>query len=163
MLYKKGDPNDIENYRPISLLPSLYNLFSTILTKKISYTLEIKQPVEQARFRRGFSSIDHIHTLELLVEKYQDRKRPLYLAYIDYRKAFHSVSHRFIWETLTTQNVEIEYIRVIKSIYKKSKSRVKLKTAGSWFPVKRGVRQGDPLSPILFIATLESIISMLIT
>ena len=161
LLYKKGDPKDIGNYRPISLLQSTYKLFSTILTKKISSTLETRQPVEQAGFRKGFSTIDHIHTLELLIEKYQERSRPLYLAYIDYKKAFDSVSHSYIWETLTTQNVENEYIRVIKSIYRKSKSRVKLETAGSWFPVKRGVRQGDPLSPILFIATLESIISKL--
>ncbi|CAG4947891.1 unnamed protein product [Colias eurytheme] len=161
LLYKKGNPNDIGNYRPISLLPSTYKLFSTILTKKISCSLETRQPVEQAGFRKGFSTIDHIHTLELLIEKYQERNRPLYLAYIDYKKAFDSVSHNYIWETLATQNVENEYIRVIKSIYEKSKSRVKLETAGSWFPIKRGVRQGDPLSPILFIATLESIISKL--
>nr|XP_032516630.1 uncharacterized protein LOC116769593 [Danaus plexippus plexippus] len=70
-----------------------------------------------ARFRKGFSTIDHIHTLELIIEKYQERSRPLYLAYIDYKKAFDSVSHNYIWETLATQNVENEYIRVVKSIY----------------------------------------------
>ncbi|KAI8437727.1 hypothetical protein MSG28_011961 [Choristoneura fumiferana] len=161
LLYKKGDPNDIGNYRPISLMPSTYKLFSTILNKRISATLEKSQPVEQAGFRKGFSTIDHIHTLELLIEKYQEKNRPLYLAYIDYKKAFDSVSHNYIWETLTTQNVESEYIQVIKSIYNNSKSRVQLETAGSWFPIKRGVRQGDPLSPILFIAALESIINKL--
>lgn len=143
------------------MLPSTYKLFSTILTKKISSTLEARQPVEQAGFRKGFSTIDHIHTLELIIEKYQERNRPLYLAFIDYKKAFDSVSHNYIWETLATQNVENEYIRVIKSLYKKSKSRVKLETTGPWFPISRGVKQGDPLSPILFIATLESIISKL--
>lgn len=124
LLYKKGNSNDIGNYRPISLLPSTYKLFSTILTKKISSTLETRQPVEQAGFRKGFSTIDLIHTLELLIEKYQERSRPLYLAYIDYKKAFDSVSHSYIWETLSTQIVENEYITVIKSIYSKSKSRV---------------------------------------
>lgn len=43
---------------------------------------------------------------------------------------------------LTTRNVENEYLRVIKSIYGKSKSEVKLETDGPWVPIKKGVRQG---------------------
>lgn len=142
LLYKKGDPEDIGNYRPISLLPTLYKLFSTILNKKISFTLEKSQPIEQAGFRKGYSTIDHIHTLELLIEKYQEKRTPLYLAFVDYKKAFDSISHNFIWETLTSQNVENEYIQVIKSLYNNSKSRIRLETTGPWFLVERGVKRG---------------------
>lgn len=161
LIYKKGDPNDIGNYRPISLLPCIYKLFSSILNKKINSTLEGKQPIEQAGFRKGFSTIDHIHTLELVIEKYRERRRPLYIGFIDYQKAFDSISYDSLWETLTTQKVEKYYIRIIKNIYCNAKSRIKLETTGPWFPIKRGVRQGDPLSPLLFIATLESIMSQL--
>lgn len=155
LLYKKGNPREIGNYRPISLLPSLYKLFSSIIDSRVSKTLEINQPVEQAGFRKGFSTIDHIHTLELIIEKYRENQRPLYAAYIDYQKAFDTISHESIWEALKSQGVEKTYIKVIRSIYSKSKSRVKLDSTGCSFPVNRGVRQGDPLSPKLFIAVLE--------
>lgn len=159
LLYKKGDPNNIGNYRPISLLPTVYKIFSTIINNRIGRSLEMKQPIEQAGFRKGFCTIDHIHTLELIIEKYQEFQKPLYVAYIDYQKAFDTISHNSIWQSLEAQNVEKAYIDVIKNIYGRCTSRVKLETAGPSFPVERGVRQGDPLSPRIFIAILETVLS----
>lgn len=159
LIYKKGDPKDIGNYRPISLLPSLYKLFSTIINKRISATLELKQPIEQAGFRKGFSTVDHMHTIGLIIEKYQEQRRPLYIAFIDYQKAFDTVTHSSIWKSLEQQGVEDEYINVIKSIYNNNTGKIKLETLGPSFSIERGVRQGDPLSPKIFIAILETIIS----
>ncbi|KAI8434265.1 hypothetical protein MSG28_012359 [Choristoneura fumiferana] len=156
-----GDPKDINNYRPISLLPSLYKLFSSVIEKRISNTLDSYQPIEQAGFRRGYSTVDHIHSVELLLEKYQEFQRPLYVAFIDYQKAFDTILHSSIWEAMKTQNVEAKYIKVLKYLYENSTSRVKLETTGPPIEIKRGVRQGDPLSPKIFIAVLESIISKL--
>lgn len=161
LLYKKGDPKNIGNYRPISLLPSLYKLFSTVIKTRISKTLETKQPVEQAGFRKGFSTIDHIHTIELIIEKYQEHQRTLYITFIDYQKAFDTVSHNSIWESLAEQGVEEVYIKTIQNIYNNNKGRIKLESIGPRFPIQRGVRQGDPLSPILFISILENIIGKL--
>lgn len=161
LLYKKGDPKDITNYRPISLLPSMYKLFSTIINQRISAAIENNQPIEQAGFRKNYSTIDHIHTLELIIEKYQEYQRPLYILFIDYQKAFDTILHESIWSTLITQNVDPKIITIIKNLYRNSTSRVKLETTGPSFPVKRGVRQGDPLSPKIFIAVLESIIRKL--
>lgn len=161
LIYKKGDPCDIANYRPISLLPSIYKLFSSLINQRISITLEAEQPMEQAGFRKSFSTIDHIHTLELLIEKYQEKQRALYIAFIDYKKAFDTVSHSSIWKSLMEQGVETVYIQIIKSIYRNNTGRVKLERVGPIFPIERGVRQGDPISPKLFIAILESIIRKL--
>lgn len=161
LLYKKGDPNNISNYRPISLLPSLYKLFSSIIEKKIKESTEKYQPIEQAGFRRGFSTLDHIHSLEMLIEKYQEFNRPLYIVFIDYQKAFDSLLHSSIWETLLSQQVPLDYIKVLKNIYDNSTSRVKLETTGPPIQIRKGVRQGDPLSPTIFIAVLESIIGKL--
>lgn len=91
LIYKKGNPRDIGNYRPISLLPCMYKLFSTIINLRINATLESNQPIEQAGFRKKYSTIDQIHTLELIIEKCQEQQRPLYNIFIDYQKAFDSI------------------------------------------------------------------------
>lgn len=106
LLFKKGDPKNIANYRPMSLLPALYKLFSSTIEKRISTTLEKSQPIEQAGFRKSFSTIDHIYSLELLVEKYQEYQRPLYIGFVDYQKAFDTILHPSIWKALQSQKVE---------------------------------------------------------
>ncbi|PZC72397.1 hypothetical protein B5X24_HaOG211241 [Helicoverpa armigera] len=117
LIYKKGDPRDVGNYRPISLLPCLYKLFSGIINKRISTVLEDTQPVEQAGFRKGFSTCDHIHALELIIEKYQEYQRSLYITFIDYQKAFDTINHTSIWESLKEHGVEEKYIEVTESRY----------------------------------------------
>ncbi|XGW33935.1 hypothetical protein V3C99_018008 [Haemonchus contortus] len=55
ILHKKGDRDDLRNYRPISLLSVLYKLFTKIILTRISRTLDEAQPEEQTGFRKGFS------------------------------------------------------------------------------------------------------------
>ncbi|GBP63208.1 Retrovirus-related Pol polyprotein from type-1 retrotransposable element R2 [Eumeta japonica] len=69
--------------------------------------------------------------------------------------------HPSIWEALLSQEVALDYIKPIKIIYDNSISRMKLKTPGPPIQIRKGVRQGDPLSPAIFIAVLESIICKL--
>ncbi|CAK1583093.1 unnamed protein product [Parnassius mnemosyne] len=78
LLYKKGDPKDIGNYRPISLLPSLYKLFSQCILSRISAKIDRNQPIEQAGFRRGYSTVHHIQALENIIEKYKEFQKPIW-------------------------------------------------------------------------------------
>ncbi|CAH2091439.1 unnamed protein product [Euphydryas editha] len=157
LIYKKGLKEDIGNYRPISLMTNIYKVFSKIILDRISTTLDENQPMEQAGFRKNFSTIDHIHTVKQIVEKYNEFNKPLYMAFIDYTKAFDSISHEAIWDSLESQGIPTFYIKTIKSIYANSKARIKLESLGEPFKIERGVRQGDPLSPKLFSAVLENV------
>jgi len=72
LIYKKGDVTDLKNYRPISL----YKLFTKILTKRINDQLDRKQDNDQAGFRSGRSTTNHIHTLNQLLEKTREFNLP---------------------------------------------------------------------------------------
>ncbi|KAK3790884.1 hypothetical protein RRG08_011097 [Elysia crispata] len=99
ILYKKGDPGDVKNYRPISLLSHSYKLFTRLLQKRMENTLDENQPRDQAGFRRGFSTTDHIFTLNQVIEKSNEYNLPLCVGFIDYEKAFDSVEHFAIFST----------------------------------------------------------------
>ncbi|KAE9417688.1 hypothetical protein Angca_004282, partial [Angiostrongylus cantonensis] len=86
LLFKKDDLHYIGNYRPICLLSVVYKLFTRVIPKRIDRTLDEGQPCEQAGFRKGFSTMDHIHTITRLIEVTREYKRPLCLTFIDLKR-----------------------------------------------------------------------------
>ncbi|CAH2103439.1 unnamed protein product [Euphydryas editha] len=157
LLHKKGDRTEINNYRPISLISNLYKIFSKVILNRISSALDENQPREQAGFRSDFSTMDHIHVVKQVIQKSNEYGKTYYLAFVDYSKAFDSLKHSYIWDALHSQGVHPKYIRIIKNIYKESTAAIQTERKGPAFKVKKGVRQGDPLSPKLFSAVLEHI------
>lgn len=161
LLHKSGDKSEIGNYRPISLIAHLCKLFMKILLNRMAEKLDLNQPPEQAGFRSSFSTTDHIFTISQLIEKCNEYNKIIFFAFIDYQKAFDMLEHPFIWKSLKLQGIEDKYIRIIKNIYENSKARIKLESLGRSFKIGRGVRQGDPLSPKLFISVLQLVFSHL--
>ena len=156
LLHKKGDQKSISNYRPISLLNNIYKLFTKIITNRITRTLDENQPREQAGFRRGFSTIDHLHTVNQLSEKCAEYKILLVVGLVDYNKAFDSVE---IVDVIDPPPPV--YVNVLKHIYKQAKSFIRLHKDSKPFEVSRGVRQGDTSSPRQFTACLEKVFQKL--
>lgn len=161
LLHKKGDIYNINNYRPISLMSNIYKIFAKVILRRLTRVLDDNQPIEQAGFRSGFSVMDHLHVVKQVIEKYKEYNLPLYCSFVDYNKAFDSLEHDMIWQALMEQNVENKYIRIIKNVYTKSSARIWLEKLGGLIQIERGVRQGDPLSPKLFSATLERVFRQL--
>ncbi|KAK6762557.1 hypothetical protein RB195_023326 [Necator americanus] len=156
LLYKKGDPHDIGNYRPICLLSVIYKLFTRVILNRIEKVLDEGQPCEQAGFRKGFSTIDHIHTVSRLIEVSREYKMPLCLTFIDLKKAFDSVETEAVVEALDNQGVPTQYIKVLRELYSNFTTGISPFYKNIIIDVKRGVRQGDTISPKIFTATLEN-------
>ena len=76
----------------------MYKLFTQTL-HKLERLLNENQPREQAGFRKGYSIFDHLQTINQLIEKCNELKRPLSIGYT-FEKAFHSIEHEAIFEAL---------------------------------------------------------------
>jgi hypothetical protein len=161
LIHKKGDKEDLETYRPITLLPVLYKLFTKCILRRIRNNLEEAQPIEQAGFRRSFSTMDHIGTLQKLLEAAREHKMPVTLVFIDYHKAFDSVEPGAVWQSLRDQGVDYAYIKVLEECYTNCSTNFRPFYTDVNVPISRGVRQGDPISPNLFSACLEGIFQKL--
>ena len=161
LIHKKGDLTDLKNYRPISLLSVVYKLFSKVITNRIADTLDSSQPKEQAGFRSGFSTMDHIHTVNQVIEKTNEYRTPLCLAFIDYEKAFDSIETSAVLNAIRQQGVGELYCRILEDIYKEGTAIIKLHKDTGKVPIKKGVRQGDTISPKLFTACLQEIFKKL--
>ena len=161
LIHKKGDVKELKNYRPISLLSVLYKIFTKIISNRIRATLDFSQPREQAGFRKGYSTMDHIHVINQVIEKSAEYNQPLYMAFIDYEKAFDSVEIPAVIEALRNQGVQEAYVNILANIYKDSTATLVLHKKSRKLPIKKGVRQGDTISPMLFTACLEEVFKLL--
>ncbi|KAK6748822.1 hypothetical protein RB195_001446 [Necator americanus] len=153
LLYKKGDPHNIGNYRPICLLSVIYNLFARVILNRIEKVLDEGQPCEQAEFRKGFSTIDHINTVSKLIEVSREYKIPLCLTFIDLKKAFDSVETEEVMEAFDNQGVPIQYIKVLRELYSDFTTRISSLYKNTNIDVKGWVRQGYTISPEIFTAS----------
>ncbi|GFO17686.1 endonuclease-reverse transcriptase [Plakobranchus ocellatus] len=120
--------------------------------------LDENQPGDQAGFRKGYSTTDHIYTFNQVIEKSNEYNLPLCVGFIDYEKAFDSVEHFAIFDALRKININGTYVTILENIYRNASARVHIDNLESEpFPIHKGVRQGDPISPKLFTAAIEMI------
>ncbi|KAE9413029.1 hypothetical protein Angca_002870, partial [Angiostrongylus cantonensis] len=111
LLFEKGDLHDIGSYRSTCLLYVVYKHFTRVILNRTDRTLDEGVPCEQAGFRKGFNTTDHIHTITRLIEVSREYKRPLCLTFIDLKRAFDSIEIEALMEALSSQGVLTQYVK----------------------------------------------------
>ena len=102
-------------------------------------------------FKRGYSTNDHMFTLLACVQKQFAANRKLYVAFIDFEKAFDSINRNLLWPILLKNGIKGKLFRCIKSMYSNVKARVRCgDKLTDYVNCTAGVKQGDVCSPILF-------------
>ena len=161
VLHKSGDSKLPQNYRPIASIPILYKLFSRLLYNRLEKILDPQQNMDQAGFRKGRSTIDHLYTIVMVQEIADEWKFPIWTAAVDFKKAFDSVTHRALWHALSEQGVSDGYIYLLDKLYTEQVGVVKTDRFSKQFNIEKGVKQGDPLSSLLFNSASEHIMRKL--
>ena len=111
---------------------------------------------EQGAFRPHRQTQDLIYTIRTIGEKFLDKNKSIYMAFLDLKSAFDTASRKEIWKTLKKMGVTNKLIRAIKSIYHSTIGMVRIDgLVSEEFEMENGVTQGDCLSPLLFIILLD--------
>ena len=107
---------------------------------------------------QGRGTTDAIFILRQLQEKHLVAGKPLYLAFIDLEKDFDRVPREVIWWSMRKLKIDEWLVRIVQSMYKEVRSRVRVGDEYSnSFDVRIGVHQGSVLSPLIFVIVLEAI------
>ena len=148
--------NLLKNWRPITLLNSIYKFFSSIIANRIKRILpKLIHPDQKGFINNRFIGENTRLTYDIINECNNQKQRGLILL-IDFEKAFDSISWEFITKTLTFFNFGEDTINWVKSLQEGSSSKILQNgNFSDIITLGRGCRQGDPVSPYLFVLAAE--------
>jgi len=159
-LPKKGDLSNCKNWRGIMLLNTINKLVTIILYQQLIAKLEPLLRKKQAGFRPHRSCTDHINTMRIVVEQSLEYCSPLYMIFVDFERAFDSLKHSLIWQTLTERGVPTKLVNIIKELYNTSTCQfIHRNRKSENIPVRSVVKQGCVLSPLLFNIVLDTAVA----
>ena len=138
-LAKKGDLQICDNWRGITLLSVPSKVFCKILLGRIDEVIDNKLREEQAGFRRGRGCIDKVFAIRNIIEQYIEWKMPLYINYIDFKKAFDSVHRETLWKIVRSYGIPMKICNLMQAFYENFECSVILeKSVSEPFIVKSG-------------------------
>ncbi len=141
--------------------PILAKLFVMIFDKRLSEWVEQHGLCAkgQVGLCKDYRIIDQLFILQTRIKQSKAKKKPLYCCFVDFKKAFDIVPREVLWQVLAGLRVEGHFLRCLQVMYAKDTIRINHPSEGvtSSFRCQQGVKQGCPLSPLLFGLYLDAL------
>lgn len=149
----KGRPDVMDDHRGIAVSPVIAKLFSMVMLARLDRWAEGRglRAAGQAGFRAGRGTSDQLFVLRHLIDSSRVHKKPLFCAFIDFSKAYDRVDRALLWRCLKSCGLHGRALHTIQAMYESVQMCVRAGgKMGYPFCYDIGVKQGCPLSPLLF-------------
>ena len=161
-IYKKGDRNNVANYRPITVLNTDYKTMTKALANKLADAAPTIIHRDQAGFIKNRSIFDQVKLAKLMIDYGNIAKKNGAIVALDQEKAYDKILHPYLWAVLERFGLPQHFINTVKYLYQGAKTSILINGILSTpYDVNRGVRQGDGLSCLLFDIGIEPLASMI--
>lgn len=169
-LIPKSDETDkAKNYRPITCLNNMYKILTKIISERLYAHLfenNLYPDEQKGCVKNSYGCKDHLVTSSMIQKDCKNNRKQLAIAWIDYRKAFDSIPHSWLVETLNIYRTSSVLLSFITKTMTTWKTDLHLSTKSSTLTIrditiKKGIYQGDSLSPLLFCMSLFPLSSIL--
>jgi hypothetical protein len=134
-------------------------VYGRVLIERVSEITEVQIRDEQCGFRKGRGGVDQVFALKCVCEKYLERQKEVFVAFMGLEKAYDRVDRMAMWEVLGMYGVGGKILGVIKNMYEESTVCVRIgRKLGRKFKVDVGLRQGCVMSPWLFNIFIDGMV-----
>lgn len=163
LLPKKLNSAYVSDYRPISLIDASSRIISRAMLNRLRLILDSHLQTSQAGFTPNRRGEDNINNILYVMDRIKDATNAYCgIAEIDFNKAFDRISHSYLEKVLEYNGFPPNFIHLIMQFTSNQTAKISINNhCCDAFPLKAGVRQGNPISPVLFNLALDPLLAAL--